>query len=1074
MGNLQDLQKHRKDILLAEVAAWLHDMGKCADAFLQPSGMGFNAHVCQNNPRVNPHKAVYSPQELQNLPYWSSLSPQRGQCSRLEEAKHPTALWRTLQTISFTSQKLDILINLGAIGQICLRELILWGRPLVADRYRAFQRVLSIKTHLAAILGQSHNRAHMEKEDEADGGQSQELEMPFGYYRASLDDLNTKLKRVLDVITNSQIPRGIKLYILKKQFASAPGDTRRPINEVTLWAWSSIVAALYKAEIARCVLTEQKRQPQDVAWRLLSLRTDGLAYMLSAPSIPDLLARKDLLTDAWNRVQKVLEADYPLGLEVYRDENGPVFVVPDLDNLLGLENPDDNHKTLREYIAEAFRQGTVKGDARLAINGEVVPWADMSRSWSGQKDPNTGQLDLPPIGDMLEETPPLQSDPAAIAQAWCHHTEEICSVCGLRPQGPGRKAKRRKMCDICEERRADRAQAWAVNLGSAFLGTIWLDEVADANGRLALIVGQFDLTHWLEGTLVRSLAVRTPNNQNGHTEDEVAKNPSFARLRRIWETTRRFWQDVAPTDPPPEELRNFCNSNGLDIKDLWEGPLSLEDSVAGKAIGGKRARIFLKAANADELAQRLGPFHAYEMVVQGRKVAVLWVPPEGEDVKDIPEENRGGFWVIENLNYLERIFGKPFEQVLQESDLYEIYEPSEYARPGRPIAQLHVEEDVQEVRDAYTPLIPILAEPRTFMALVPADKALDVVRAIKAKYEREMGKVRNRLPLHLGVVYADSHTPLRAVLDAGRRMLAQKAADKIWRVVGDQERQMAEQQGIPILHITEMGKAETQLENERPELIYEDPQQKTERITEQYKTWHRIVLQSQKPNRVVYWYAPAVMGDGQTEDHWYPYVFWQQDKDGKTDPGNATQPRTRYYQAPNPFDCDPNGNPQSGWLVHAGELKEGDVIYFTPATFDFIWLDHGGTRFEITYDEDGRRRGTLHRPYLLDELDDLLACWKLLAGDREKKIKRLGTSQLHAVRDLIETKRAEWFQNHQDSLEDETFRRHCESVLKNAQWATKPEPHDLARLTHWAVTGLLADAVELFYHIMKQRPEGET
>jgi len=34
-----------------------------------------------------------------------------------------------------------------------------------------------------------------------------------------------------------------------------------------------------------------------------------------------------------------------------------------------------------------------------------------------------------------------------------------------------------------------------------------------------------------------------------------------------------------------------------------------------------------------------------------------------------------------------------------------------------------------------------------------------------------MGKVRNRLPLHLGVVYAHRRTPLRAVLGAGKRML---------------------------------------------------------------------------------------------------------------------------------------------------------------------------------------------------------------------------------------------------------------------------------------------------------------
>ena len=64
------------------------------------------------------------------------------------------------------------------------------------------------------------------------------------------------------------------------------------------------------------------------------------------------------------------------------------------------------------------------------------------------------------------------------------------------------------------------------------------------------------------------------------------------------------------------------------------------------------------------------------------------------------------------------------------------------------------------------------------MALVPADKALDVAQAIKTKYETEMGKVRNRLPLTLGLVFAQARTPLAAVLDAGRRMLKRKPQEQ--------------------------------------------------------------------------------------------------------------------------------------------------------------------------------------------------------------------------------------------------------------------------------------------------------
>ena len=1030
--DLKTLVDNRENILLAEIAAWLHDMGKCADAFFQPGGIGFSAQNCQGNPRVNPHKAVFSPQELQNLPYWFKLSPSRGQCSRLEEANHPTALWRTFRKIAFASQKLDVTVKLDPIGQIYLRELVLWGRPLVADRYKAFQTILSQRTHLAALLGQSHSKAHMEKEEKADGKQGQELETPFGHYKLLMDDLDSKLKQTLEIVTASQVPRRIKLHSLRSNFTLAPGDTRRPINEVTLWDWSSIVAALYKAEIARCVLAGA-REPKQVAWRLLSIRTDGLKYMLSVSSIPDLLARKELLTDAWNRVRKVLEEEYPLGLEVYRDEDGPIFVVSDLENLLGLSNSADHNKTLREYILEAFRQGTVKKNLCLAIDGEVVPILKLDeKPWKGQPVPE----ELPPIGKHLEQRPSMQSDPITIAQAWCNCTDEVCTVCGLRPQGPGRKAKSRNMCDICEERRADRAKAWAEGISliseerfkQGKPDTIWLDEVADANGRLALTVGRFDLKHWLSGTLVQSLAVRNPENVPDKTRtEEIAKNPSFARLRRIWETTRRFWQEVAPTDAPPKELVDFCKGNNLSLDELWEGPLSLEGSVAGKAISEKRARVFLKVQNTDELTKNLGPFHAYEIEVQKRKVAVLWVPPNATDTdnKDKLLKYHGGFWVIENLAYLDRVFGQEFRALLQSNKELPIYEPSEYARPGKPKARLRIE-DVQEVRDSYIPLIPILAEPRTFMALVPADKALDVVRAIRTKYEREMGKVRNRLPLHLGVVFTDSHQPLRTIMDAGRRILRQKAIGDVskWRVVED----VVPQSGALPTEVSELSSG-----------------------TQHFDKWYTVKLEHETIKRTITWYVPALMGDGRTEDHWYPYVFLAQE--------NEPKDRNCYFAAQNPW------SKEHKWLVHAGELKKGDIIYFTSATFDFVWLGHPGTRFEIAYDEDGQRLGTLHRPYLLDELEELVQCWKMLSEG-------LSTRQIHQVRNLIEAKRAEWFKNPQDSIQNETFQKFCHSVMTNAEWKPGFKP-DLKRLIHWAVIGLLADTVELFHHILKQRPMGD-
>jgi len=54
----------------------------------------------------------------------------------------------------------------------------------------------------------------------------------------------------------------------------------------------------------------------------------------------------------------------------------------------------------------------------------------------------------------------------------------------------------------------------------------------------------------------------------------------------------------------------------------------------------------------------------------------------------------------------------------------------------------------------YSPIIPILRDPEQFMVLVPTNKALEVVDKIKTEYEIQFSKVRNRLPLHMNMVFS--------------------------------------------------------------------------------------------------------------------------------------------------------------------------------------------------------------------------------------------------------------------------------------------------------------------------------
>jgi len=342
-------------------------------------------------------------------------------------------------------------------------------------------------------------------------------------------------------------------------------------------------------------------------------------------------------------------------------------------------------------------------------------------------------------------------------------------------------------------------------------------------------------------------------------------------------------------------------------------------------------------------------------------------------------------------------------------------------------------------KTAYSTAIPILAEPRSFLALVPADRSLDILRQIKLKYEREMGKVRNRLPLHLGAVYFSRRTPLRAALDAGQAMLQRRATPQPWRVAHMQVG------ALPA-----------------------DKHQLADGTSQFQQT---ITLTLERADSALTWCVPAAMGDGATPDNWYPYVFFPQDRDGNVQPAG----RQRAFK-----------DPQGKWLVHAGDLQAGDQILFTPSTFDFEFLDTTSRRFEIHYNEDGRRASRPTRPFYLEDLDRLELLWRLLS--------HLERSQRYQVIATIEATRELWYGATSSQPDDEVFTQFVHDTLAGAAWphrrrwdATQrtwvDRANDDPQPTGWrsiprdwqqhliqaGVRGELADLLELRMEILKER-----
>jgi len=958
------------------------------------------------------------------------------------------------------------------------------------------------------------------------------LATPFGWERPALnasdiDGHRTNVEKIIQSFFNPIItPFPFQKFStsLRPLLEKAIADTQRPVNDVTIWDMGCTGSALLITQALTHILHQKSTDHAQLAkgnlcWRILSIRTNGLLYLEEAATIADLRVRSRLMKKALDKIRCYLEG-LPLVFEIYRDENGSLFIYPDMDETEPL------YQGIKGHIIKFFEPVA------------IMPEVELSESLTGKIDEETGIYMGRYISKKIRRPPEfIQNSAEIISRAWSDgNVKEICQACGMRPQGSGadeideykhnkpyysQKAESRNICCICMDRRRGVAEKWVKNLEGP---TVWVDEVADENGRIALVAGRLPVVSYAENIQYPSNSKSTkstkwhhkpkfidPNSlpeedhafeikgkkyswnkrnqdivgeekltrfknaflktsepreakfniedlkidENGNLTIQVqedltekfsdttvikclgedfeiieknlvrpgnpqakerfirvvcwgnqhpfiiesskskedlkvtggVENKSFARLRRLWETTKGFW------------------------KEIQEGGLKATVDKAQKRLEIKGER----SSYDPEDNNRPGKYHAYELLLKrGIKLNVVWDP----------ENSR--FITADNLKYLARLLDEESVQKSLQGNV-KILEPTGYGSQDKEWGTIEIREVKKIDASEYVPAIPILADPESFMALVPARNALDVANLIREKYEREMGKVRNRLPLHLGIVFSHHRTPLRAVLDAGRRLMSIKTDSKVkWNIEV----------------VEKVAKAALP-----PAAVH------LSASNGHYDECYAIKLAGKAGNFT--WHVPVYMGDGDTEDQWYPYVHLI-----KAFNGNANDTRKR----------------RMGDLVHVGDLKTGDEIKFAPSTFDWIWLDSSARRFEIAYDDkDGTRvdKKMKRRPYLLDDLAVLQEeIWATLE-------KHLTTNQIYALRDIIEAKRELWQPVPEDgiALAESTFRQFCRSVLSNVEWSRgipwgddDQKDHWLNRWASFADRGWVNDAVELYMQVLKKKP----
>lgn len=902
----QPSDEQRRTILLLEALGLIHDLGKLSDTFLksqEPSSTMQYIHNLLADPRqINIYKKIYkkfitvsvsgASKEIQE---WLN----KAGCFPCAFGERPD-LTDILEKVQFTDWT----------GQIySFAELSPFvGRPGLAIGVNAispleWQKTLGKEMQPGLLVGCLHGAAHIEKEGEPDQYKQPYSDVfcatPFGLEKrletGTTQELTTALS-ALPLTDIGQITSDQRQYWLKKmrtELGRGLADNRRPHNEVSLWDWGYTVATMTKAAAAWIFKNGWPGVLDNLPYRTLRINLNRLERYTRIEKISDLLGVRQVLDDSFKKVRTLLEETYVLANCFYHDETGAYYLFPDLYS-------ESEIAALRNKIQAQFPPD-LRPHVRL---GERVTAGELDGKSTSYDSQAVRRLVAEPRAQALQE-PPVQADNNLylFEGEWSEgrpENAEVCTVCAVRPVGYPRqgtapeverelarwttqeKAEQRNVCRVCLDRRGRRAQTWATG---GLQNTIWTDEVADDNGRLALFVGKLGLEGWLDGTLLSTIKVTS----------STTKNPSPARLYRIAETARSFWRQVI-------------------------------NEITPKVVGRRLFRLALYPRESSLLD--LGDYHTYELDVDGLALSVAWDKPHGR------------FLSIENLSYFARRRGVSQNELvgLLQGQTFKILEPSTFQQPGQVLNTVQIER-VDEQLGGYQPAIPLMAEPEVCMILVPADKALDLARAVKREYERQMGRVRDRLPVYLGLVFCPCRTPIRAVLEAGRAMLymGDSSLWEGWRLV-----------------------AKNTPDSSQCELVFENG---------------------------IIWPIPVLAGDCKTPDEWYPRLyqgFVQRDAIPTlvtelriNPPKGGPNPRWRVWVMPSRFDFEFLDTTGRRFEIYYD--KDGRRPRYT-RPFYLDDLDRLDTLWDLM-----RRLTTSQRRHMIQTIEATRETWYGRDGDKQSQ-----------------------------------------------------------------------------------------
>jgi len=294
---------------------------------------------------------------------------------------------------------------------------------------------------------------------------------------------------------------------VKSWYSKLLSDSRYPVNDVSLWDQAYMTASMFKAVLSNLILDNSKLQnfqdnPSSIKWRILGIQYDklGLAEKGFKPAHIDWY--RNISKEIDDEIKKLLEYEYPIGNEVYRDETGVYFIVgedlgDDKDDLAILKS-DLNE--IKEKILEIFKEKSID---------EFYPAIFLTKASRGLM--NLTYLLENARENFLKAYWSKKELDICLEKSLSGKARGICQVCKQRLvfRGKDKEDENKNICETCyREKTKGKIDEWLKNRAGK---TIWTSELRDKNDRLALVVMKFELMDWLNGDLLSSEVLNITN-----------------------------------------------------------------------------------------------------------------------------------------------------------------------------------------------------------------------------------------------------------------------------------------------------------------------------------------------------------------------------------------------------------------------------------------------------------------------------------------------------------------------------------------------------------------------------------